>query len=60
MLANNDQTVHLELQRFVAKRIGEYHIRDLKQPCARTFHPDFVVDAIRAAAKAVQATSAEA
>ena len=60
IVANNDQTVHPDLQRFVAKRMGasthpvdSSHVPMLSQP-------NMVVDVIRAAAKAVVGASARA
>jgi pimeloyl-ACP methyl ester carboxylesterase len=60
IVANNDRTVHPELERFLAKRMGatthavdSSHVPMLSQP-------DFVVEVIRAAAKAVQTSSAKA
>lgn len=54
IVANNDRTVHPELQRFVAKRMGasthaidSSHVPMLSQP-------GFVLDAIRKAARAVE------
>ena len=54
IVANNDRTVHPDLQRFVAKRMGasthavnSSHVPMLSQP-------DFVLDVIRAAVKTVQ------
>ncbi|HEY4089388.1 MAG TPA: alpha/beta hydrolase [Bryobacteraceae bacterium] len=56
IVANNDRTVHPELQRFVAKRMGasthpvdSSHVPMLSQP-------GFVLDVIRKAAQAVQNT----
>src|SRR5262249_1962731 len=60
IVANNDRTVHPDLQRFAAKRIDatvhaldSSHVPMLSQPGA-------VVDVIRAAARAVQGSSAKA
>jgi len=54
IVANNDRTVHPDLQRFVAKRmrasthaVNSSHVPMLSQP-------DFVLDVIRAAVKTVQ------
>jgi pimeloyl-ACP methyl ester carboxylesterase len=53
VVANNDQTVNPELERFVAKRMGA-HIYDVDSShVAMLSHPDFVLDVIRDAAKAV-------
>lgn len=54
IVSNNDQTVHPDLQRFVAKRMGaSTHAIDSSH-APMLSHPDMVVDVIRAAAKAVQ------
>ena len=60
IVANNDRTVHPDLERFVAKRMGAHthaldssHVPMLSQP-------DEVIDVIRAAAKAIQGSSATA
>jgi len=54
VVANNDQTVHPDLQRFVAKRMGAttYAVDSSHVPMLS--HPDVVIDVIRAAVKAVQ------
>ena len=60
IVANNDQTVHPDLQRFVAKRMGaSTHAVDSSH-VPMLSHPDMVLDVIRAAAKAVQAMRAVA
>jgi pimeloyl-ACP methyl ester carboxylesterase len=60
IVANNDRTVHPDLERFVAKRMGAHthaldssHVPMLSQP-------DKVIDVIRGAAKAIQGSSATA
>jgi pimeloyl-ACP methyl ester carboxylesterase len=60
IVANNDRTVHSDLERFVAKRMGatthavdSSHVPMLSQP-------GLVIDVIREAAKAVQSSSAAA
>jgi len=54
IVANNDRTVHPELQRFVAERMGaSVHAIDSSH-VPMLSHPDFVLDVIRKAAKAVQ------
>jgi hypothetical protein len=59
-VANKDRTVHPELQRFLAKRMGAtVHPVDSSH-VAMLSHPSLVVDVIRAAAKAVQGSSATA
>jgi len=53
IVANNDRSVHPELHRFVAKRMGaSTHAIDSSH-VAMLSHPDFVVNVIREAAKAV-------
>jgi pimeloyl-ACP methyl ester carboxylesterase len=60
IVANNDQTVHPDLQRFVAKRMGaSTHAVDSSH-VPMLSHPKLVIDVIRAAAKAVQETMAVA
>ena len=60
IVANNDQTVHPDLQRFAAKRMGaSTHALDSSH-VAMLSHPDMVLDVIRSAAKAVQAKTAAA
>ena len=56
VLANNDHTVHPDLQRFVAKRMGASTHPIDSSHVPMLSHPDFVVNVIRAAVKAVQAT----
>ncbi len=54
IVANNDRTVHPDLQRFVAKRMRAttYAVDSSHVPMLS--HPDMVVDVIRAAAKAIR------
>lgn len=54
IVAKNDRTVHPELERFVAKRMGAttYEVDSSHVPMLS--HPDFVLDVIRSAAKAIQ------
>ena len=58
IVANNDQAVHPELQRFAAKRMGAttYDIDSSHVPMLS--HPGYVLDVIRAAATAVQGATA--
>jgi len=58
IVANNDQTVNPELERFAAKRMGDttYDIDSSHVPMLS--RPDFVIDVIRAAATAVQGSTA--
>jgi pimeloyl-ACP methyl ester carboxylesterase len=53
IVANNDQTVNPELERFAAKRMDAttYDIDSSHVPMLS--HPDFVVDVIRAAARGI-------
>jgi pimeloyl-ACP methyl ester carboxylesterase len=54
IVANNDRTVHPELQRFVAKRMGaSTHAVDSSH-VPMLSHPGFVLDVIRKAAQAVE------
>jgi pimeloyl-ACP methyl ester carboxylesterase len=54
IVANNDRTVHPELQRFVAKRMGaSVHAVDSSH-VPMLSHPGFVLDVIRKAARTVQ------
>jgi pimeloyl-ACP methyl ester carboxylesterase len=58
-VANNDRTVQPELERFLAKRMNaSTHAIDSSH-VPMLSHPDLVVDVIRAAAKAVQGSSAK-
>jgi pimeloyl-ACP methyl ester carboxylesterase len=60
IVANNDQTVHPDLQRFVAKRMGAATSAVDSSHVAMLSHPSLVVDVIRAAARAIQGSSATA
>jgi len=54
IVANHDRTVHPDLQRFVAKRMrASTHAVDSSH-VPMLSHPDFVLDVIRQAARAVQ------
>jgi pimeloyl-ACP methyl ester carboxylesterase len=53
VVANNDQTVNPELERFVAKRMGAHTYAVDSSHVPMLSHPDFVLDVIRDAAKAV-------
>jgi len=60
IVANNDRTVQPELERFLAKRMrASIHAVDSSH-VPMLSHPGFVIDVIRAAAKAVQGSSARA
>jgi len=53
VVANNDQTVNPELERFVAKRMGAHTYDVDSSHVPMLSHPDFVLGVIRDAAKAV-------
>ena len=53
VVANNDRTVNPELERFVAKRMGAHTYDVDSSHVAMLSHPDFVLDVIRDAVKAV-------
>jgi pimeloyl-ACP methyl ester carboxylesterase len=58
VVANNDRTVHPDLQHFAAKRMGaSVHAID-SDHVPMLSHPNFVVDVIRKAAKAVEGSKA--
>jgi len=57
IVATKDRTVHPELERFVAKRMGATTMEVASSHVPMLSHPDLVIDVIRAAAKAV--TSAQ-
>src|SRR5438309_325103 len=60
IVANNDRTVQPELERFLAKRMGASIHAVESSHVPMLSHPGFVIDVIRAAAKAVQGSSAGA
>jgi pimeloyl-ACP methyl ester carboxylesterase len=53
IVANNDQTVNPDLERFVAKRMGAHTYDVDSSHVAMLSHPDFVLDVIRTAANSV-------
>jgi pimeloyl-ACP methyl ester carboxylesterase len=57
IVANKDRTVQPELQRFLAKRMGASTHSVDSSHVPMLSHPGFVLDVIRAAAKAVQGSS---
>jgi len=59
-VADNDRTVHPELERFVADRMDAttYELDSSHVPMLS--HPDLVLDVIRTAANAVQGSAATA
>ena len=60
IVANNDRTVHPDLERFVAKRMGATTHAVDSSHVPMLSHPEFVIDVIRAAAKTVQTKAAVA
>jgi pimeloyl-ACP methyl ester carboxylesterase len=60
IVANNDRTVQPDLQRFLAKRMGATTHAVDSSHVPMLSHPDLVIDVVRAAAKAVQGSSATA
>jgi len=60
IVAKNDRTVHPDLERFFAKRMGATTTEVASSHVAMLSHPDLVIDVIRAAAKAVQKVTAAA
>lgn len=58
VVASKDRTVHPELQRFVAKRMGATTFETDSSHVPMLSQPDFVLDIIRKAAKAVQTDTA--
>ena len=53
IVANNDRTVHPDLERFAAKRMGAHTYDVDSSHVPMLSHPDFVLDVIRTAAKSV-------
>ncbi len=60
IVANQDRTVHPDLERFLAKRMGATTHAVDSSHVAMLSHPDVVIDVIRAAAKTVQDSTATA
>jgi pimeloyl-ACP methyl ester carboxylesterase len=60
VVANHDRTVHPELQRFVAERMGATTYDAESSHVPMLSHPDLVLDVIRTAANAVQGSAAAA
>jgi pimeloyl-ACP methyl ester carboxylesterase len=54
IVAKNDRTVHPDMERFVAKRMGATTTEVASSHVPMLSHPDVVIDVIRAAAKGVQ------
>jgi pimeloyl-ACP methyl ester carboxylesterase len=53
VVANNDHTVHPDLERFAAKRMGAHTYDVDSSHVPMLSHPDFVLDVIRTAASAI-------
>ena len=53
IVANNDHTVHPDLERFAAKRMGAHTYDVDSSHVPMLSHPDFVLDVIRAAANSI-------
>jgi pimeloyl-ACP methyl ester carboxylesterase len=60
VLGKQDQTVHPELQKFASERIGAKVFPVDSSHVPMLSHPDFVVDVIRQAAKAIEESSLKA
>jgi pimeloyl-ACP methyl ester carboxylesterase len=60
IVAKNDRTVHADMQRFVAERMGATTTEVASSHVPMLSHPDLVIDVIRTAAKAVQARASVA
>jgi pimeloyl-ACP methyl ester carboxylesterase len=59
IVTTNDHTVHPELQRSVAKRMGATTYEVESSHVAMLSHPDLVIEVIRTTAQAVQASTAK-
>jgi pimeloyl-ACP methyl ester carboxylesterase len=60
IVAKNDRTVHPDMERFVAKRMGAKTTEVASSHVAMLSHPEVVIEVILAAAKAVQGANAAA
>jgi pimeloyl-ACP methyl ester carboxylesterase len=60
IVAKNDRTVHPDMERFVAKRMGAKVTEVASSHVPMLSHPDLVIDVIRAAAKTVEGAMAAA
>ena len=60
IVAKNDRTVHPDMERFVAKRMGAKVTEVASSHVPMLSHPDLVIDVIRTAAKTVQGALAAA
>jgi hypothetical protein len=57
-VSNNDRTVHPDLERFCAERMGATTYEADSSHVPMLSHPDLVIDVIRTAANATQGTKA--
>src|SRR6201981_262161 len=60
IVGKNDRTVHPNMERFVAKRMGATTTEIASSHVPMLSHPDLVINVIRAAVKAAQESMAEA
>jgi pimeloyl-ACP methyl ester carboxylesterase len=60
IVGKNDRTVHPDMERFVAKRMGATTTEIASSHVPMLSHPDVVIDVIRSAAKSIQAAAAAA
>src|SRR5579864_3823071 len=60
IVAKNDRTVHPDMERFVAKRMGATTTEVASSHVPMLSHPDVVIDVIRAAARGLQGATAAA
>jgi pimeloyl-ACP methyl ester carboxylesterase len=60
IVGKNDRTVHPDMERFVAKRMGAKVTEVASSHVPMLSHPDLVIDVVRAAAKTAQGTMAAA
>jgi pimeloyl-ACP methyl ester carboxylesterase len=60
IVGKNDRTVHPDLERFFAKRMGATTTEVASSHVPMLSHPDVVIDVIRAAAKTVEGARAAA
>jgi pimeloyl-ACP methyl ester carboxylesterase len=60
IVAKNDGSLHADLERFLAKRMGATTAEAASSHVPMLSHPELVIDVIRAAAKAVQGATAAA
>ena len=60
IVAKNDRTVHPDMERFVAKRMGATTTEVTSSHVPMLSHPDIVIDVIRTAANAIEARATAA